>query len=186
MSRFSAQSARSEFRVVAARRTTNAHQPDTGWVVASGMNLKRSRPRVRARQRFSCRRPIPRIDPWPLPERPGTRPGPCDPPESAVPRRWFRQARGHVLAQDHRVFAGFPQHCCGAVHRLQGQLGRQAAWQPQTDACLDHGLDGEEDVGRSGSRDGRDRVPLPLGHLDDLADAAHQPHGHCHVLGLAV
>ena len=82
--------------------------------------------------------------------------------------------RGHPLAQHGRVLTGLAQQLGRADDGLDDQLGGRAARQPQVHAGLDHRLDDEEQVRRTGPADRGDGVLLLLGHPDHPAGRRQQ------------
>ena len=72
--------------------------------------------------------------------------------------------RGDPLAQHRRVLTGLAQHGGRAEHRLHDQLGGDVARQAEVHPGLDHRLDDEEEVRRTGPGDGGDGVLVALRH----------------------
>ena len=85
--------------------------------------------------------------------------------------RLDRRAAGrrHHLAELHRVLAGVAQHLRRTEHRLDDQLGRDVAREPQQDARLDHRLGEQEEVRGARAAGRRDRVEVHLLEPQHLA-----------------
>ena len=91
-------------------------------------------------------------------------------------RRGGATRGGDPLAQHRRVLAGLPEHLGRAEHGLHHQLGGDVPGQPEVDAGLDHRLDDEEQVRRTGAGDRRHRILVALRHR-------HHPAGRGEDLG---
>ena len=70
--------------------------------------------------------------------------------------------RRHHLAKLDRVLARVAQHLRGAEHRLDDQLGRHVAREPEQDAGLDHRLGEQEEVRGTAAARRRDGVEVRL------------------------
>src|SRR4051794_11422481 len=89
--------------------------------------------------------------------------------------------RGHHLTKLDGVLAGVAQHLGRPEHRLDDQLGRDVARQPEQDARLDHRLGQQEEVRWPAAARRRHGVEMRLLESKHLADVSEELLGQTEV-----
>ena len=90
--------------------------------------------------------------------------------------------RGDGLAELDRVDVLVAEELRRAEHRLDDELGRHLAREPEQDAGLDHRLGEQREVRGARAGDGGDRVHVRLGDADDPAEVGQALLGEREVL----